>query len=676
MFGLFSSNPVMGIGLTISLNDQFSRKAAGLHRVMGALHDDANAAIRANLQQVRNVGFGMAAFGLMGTRAMGKVIKDFGDFEFQLKSVQAITGRNPRTGNLIMDNDAMYAAGEAAKEIGKQFGMLPTEVASAMLQFSKAGVEGTASLTNMTRAAAALASAADEQLGGETGVAEMFVNIMKQFNKGESEAMDVADKLSKAANLSTIDIRDLFESIKYGAAVTQQLRIPMEDVLTMFTLIGNAGIKGSMGGVALMNMFEYLARATGKFGTKRQYEALSLFGISPSDLVDQATGKLKDIRSMLTMFLKAAESMTPIQQSTAMTALLGKRGPRAFGPLMRLIDDYDHISEKVNSAGGTAMDTAMMRLQSYEGMVRRFKATWKIFMMEVGETLVPLAMGAMKVLTPVVKLFTAVANTRVGSFMFKVAAGITVVTGLIGALLIPIASIGILITQGKVAWATMRTSTIWAINSIISKLWELITVQRIYNQSANAGNLGVVWTRGKNGYMYQHWAAGSGKRGFSGPPVAPGAASTVMGGIGGAARNFTGVMGSIQRALTKFGGAISMLGVGIMAVTGFINQQYGSAIGAALGGALGFFWGGGPMGAMVGMGIGEMLGSQLDNLSKDSGVDRYSMPTEDYKAPTRGEFGWGNNAGATVNVYVDGKQQLQKIITQAEEDVYLNQFIH
>lgn len=327
MIGLGSSS-TMGIGLALYLDDQISQQGQKVRGVMSALNQDTDKLV-ASFNRMDDFGQKLSNVGTGMLRSLAPAVKSYAHFEDIMNSVRVIAGDQGLT---EIDYQKMITQ---VKSLGEAYGILPQDIANAQLELAKAGIKPT-EIMKMTEATMALGAATDTVVSGAGGAAEMLVNVMQAFNATADEADRFAAVMTAAANESTIDVTDFYQSMRYTADIARSLSIPIEDTSAAIAMLGNAGLKGSIAGTSLANMYRYLAKAVGQFGLKRQKEALGMLGIDESDILT-AEGSLKSLSEILALFRTRYSEMTDVERLAATQGLFGVRGDRAAQPLIRAL---------------------------------------------------------------------------------------------------------------------------------------------------------------------------------------------------------------------------------------------------------------------------------------------------------------------------------------------------
>ena len=101
---------------------------------------------------------------------------------------------------------------------------------------------------------------------------EFAVALGNQFNVKYKDWGSMLDKVSHTADLSTIDVSDVVQSMKYAGGVTSGLNRSMDEVLGMIAEMGNFGLKGSQSGSSIQALYTRLLTGDTTVITDRQKE--------------------------------------------------------------------------------------------------------------------------------------------------------------------------------------------------------------------------------------------------------------------------------------------------------------------------------------------------------------------------------------------------------------------
>lgn len=89
-----------------------------------------------------------------------------------------------------------------------------------------------------------------------TNVANMFG--IKTGDTAQMEAL--GSKLVKSANMSTVDVKDIYNTLKYVGTQSNTAGMSPDTVLAMTAILGNRGVTGSKSGTGLRNIFTAMTR--------------------------------------------------------------------------------------------------------------------------------------------------------------------------------------------------------------------------------------------------------------------------------------------------------------------------------------------------------------------------------------------------------------------------------
>ena len=412
MLGLGGSS-VIQLGIAVRLHDQFSRQATVIQNAMTGLAGSASAArhqMQASYEAMGQVGYVMLGAGAAVTYGFKKAVDSAGDFQHKMNAVKAITGASAAQISKLSD---------IAFDISKRFPFMPQQIAEGILELVKAGVT-VQQTPKVLEAFSAAAVAADEDFKTTTS---RMIELMASWNLGADDAMHFADVMTKASNLSTVGFNDLYEAMKYAGPVMKTMKIPMEEAYAMLSAMGNAGYRGSIGGVSSANMIRYLARGLVR-PTKNQKSALKEMGLSREDFMNSKTGAI-DLLKTLKLLVERTKGMAPDKVSTLMSDLFSVRGARIQPLLEKLREGFDRIGMNMDdfthelyyNSKGAALGVSGQMMESYENRLKSFMASFERFKISVGNALLPLLTLVVEGLTKLMNVFSMIANTWVGKLL-------------------------------------------------------------------------------------------------------------------------------------------------------------------------------------------------------------------------------------------------------------------
>ena len=240
-------------------------------------------------ESLKNVGDKISSAGQalmpLSTAAAGisaGIIKTTADFDSAMSKVAAVSGAA---------GDDFDALRDKAREMGATTKFTASEAAEAMNYMAMAGwktdqmLEGVAGIMH-------LAAASGEELGTTS---DIVTDALTAFGMTAEESGRFADILASAASNANTNVSMMGESFKYAAPVAGSLGYSAEDVAIALGLMANSGIKASMAGTSLRNIFQRMAKPT-----KESNAAMERLGLSLAD----DTGRMYSFREIMDQLRK------------------------------------------------------------------------------------------------------------------------------------------------------------------------------------------------------------------------------------------------------------------------------------------------------------------------------------------------------------------------------------
>ena len=280
---------------------------------------------------------------------------------------------------------------DAAMQMGRTSIFTPVEGAKAQEALAASGLGVDQIIKNMPTVKK-FAIAADLDTNEASNA---LVNTARQFGMdlNDSGSMErVANSMIKAANISTISVRDMLQTMKYAGPIANQAGYSIEDASAWTAMVGNSGIKASQAGTGLRNMMASFAKPKGGKATEA---LLKQIGLSKEDV----QGGLENIPAFLEqMEEKMVKKGFKRQQRLALAAsLFGQYGMTAAVVLQKaagtkateLMNGIQQYAELIRGASGemeaayqTRMDTPAAKLEALNARLQTLQIT-------MGEQLLP-----------------------------------------------------------------------------------------------------------------------------------------------------------------------------------------------------------------------------------------------------------------------------------------------
>jgi TP901 family phage tail tape measure protein len=269
------------------------------------------------------------------------------------------------------------------KQLATHSTFSPTEAAHAGVELAAAGVSAPGMKTALP---STLRFAQSSDLGtGES--AAILVETAAQFGKATDKFESIGDVLVKAANMSTISVADLSESLKYVGPLASSAGMSLEFTAGTLALLGERGLKGSQGGTALRTMLASLVHPS-----KQSKLALSELHLTSKDLqkgLSDLPGFLQRINDKMNKLHFGSAQRLEVQKS-----LFGTEGLVAADVLTKAATDgsgaWSNYTDSMNKAGGAMKDAAEKKAKTLSGRMDAIKASTEAAAIQLGEKFVPI----------------------------------------------------------------------------------------------------------------------------------------------------------------------------------------------------------------------------------------------------------------------------------------------
>lgn len=311
-------------------------------------------------QKLTSVGKGMTAGITAPIVAFGGLaLKVAGDFEAGMNQVAAVSGAT---------GDQLKALREQAKELGATTQFSASDAAEAMGFLAMAGMKTNEILAAMPETLK-LASAAQLDMGA---AADIVTNILAGYNKDVSELGAATDVLVKSFTSANTDLRQLGEAMKYAGPVASAAGVQFEEAAAALSMMGNAGIQGSMAGTSLRGA---ISRILGP--TKAMQTAMTEAGLSFTD----ATGKIRPMAEII-------EQLEPHADNAGLfMELFGQRaGPAMAALVSQGSGALRELTGELENSAGTAAKISAVQMEGFNGAMRELSSAFEGLQIAIAES--------------------------------------------------------------------------------------------------------------------------------------------------------------------------------------------------------------------------------------------------------------------------------------------------
>lgn len=281
-----------------------------------------------------------------------------------MSTVEALSGANAVQ---------MQELSAKAKQLGADTAFTANQAAEAMTYMGMAGWDANEMLSGMN-GMINLSAASGEDLAL---VSDIVTDNLTAFGLTAKDTAHFADVLAAAATNSNTNVATMGETFSGAGAIAGALGYSIEDVAVGVGLMANAGVKGSVAGTALKNMFNGLLN--GATLTSAAFGEVEYSAVNADGTIDGFSDSINELRGYF-------EQMTEAERVQNAMAIAGQRGYNGLLAMINASDeDFQSLTEKINNCSGAAQKMADIKLDNLQGDVTLLDSAADGLKMTVGE---------------------------------------------------------------------------------------------------------------------------------------------------------------------------------------------------------------------------------------------------------------------------------------------------
>lgn len=320
-------------------------------------------------RDLSRLGREMLYLGAAATGSVTAVVREFGTFDRAIREATAVTSG--------LTQGEFREMRKMAEDMSIQLNKAATETARGFYYLGSAGLSATEQMQSYNT----VISLARALTVDTAQAAEGLVDVMKAFNIEFSKSTHVGDTLVATITTSNQVFSDLEKALSYVSATASQMGNTLEETSAILGIMANAGIKGSMAGVAMRRAITNLASPTSEMRKLMANLGISTF---------TTTGEAKKFHVVFGEISEILENSTDEIRNMAFEVLFGRR---AIAGMIKVFDegtegvkDYIHQIEDMRGE--------MDRVTRYqmEAFLHQLGKIWRRMQRlarTLGETLVP-----------------------------------------------------------------------------------------------------------------------------------------------------------------------------------------------------------------------------------------------------------------------------------------------
>jgi len=228
-----------------------------------------------------------------------------------------------------------------------------------------------------------LATAASLELGRASDIATdtlgAFNLAVKDSTQLQKNLARVSDVMAKATTTANVDMEQLFETFTDAGPPAAALGAQIETVAAMAGVLGNAGIKASVAGTTLKNVFLRLAATT-----PQAAKALDKIGVSVKD----ASGNFRDVFDILGDIDKGLAGLGDVEKQAVLKDIFGKIPIAGVNILLKKgADGLREYRTQLENSTGAAQRMAEMMRKTLGNRIKIFQSTLEGLKITIFKTL-------------------------------------------------------------------------------------------------------------------------------------------------------------------------------------------------------------------------------------------------------------------------------------------------
>lgn len=430
---------------------------------------------------ITSIGFTLAA-------PLAASLTAFASYEQALANLRAVA--NPTA-------EQMNRLQGSIENLALETGISPSEVAEGFTELLRAGNSAETVLNGLGDTAIRFSQVSAMPMAE---AAIVLSDALNAFSRDGLSAAQMANVLSRAADSSSVSVRDVAQSFATAGPTLSTFNQTAQDTATAIAILGNAGLKAEIAGTSLKTLFSRLAGVSTD-GTTDAADAMRTLGL----VVRDSRGEFLPLIQIVENAQEAFARFGSAERDRLLIQLTGTRGIQGLTPLLR-----------AGRAGWDAMNTQMFQSLSVNEkfaitmntLSSQLKRAWVAITMvaiAVGEALAPRVREILAYVIPVVQGFIAwvrwngqLIDSLDRAVRWIIAAGLGIIAfgAVIYALSIPIGvastllvflrySLGIvaggfgLVSVAAWAWGAL----VWVVSSIVAVAFFAVGIAMIVLKS-------------------------------------------------------------------------------------------------------------------------------------------------------------------------------------------------
>lgn len=366
-------------------------------------------------------------------QGLRQVYQNVVDIDSAMTELKKVTDESSSTYDKFLSE-----AGDRAKTVGSTV----SDIINATADYSRLGynLEDAKTLADVS----AIYYNVGDDLDSFSTATDNIVGTMKAFNMQADEAIDLVDKLDNVSNNYAVSSGDLGNILQRSASAMEAAGNTLDQTIALGTAMNSVLQSADTTGTTLKVLALRLRGASTELASmgeetdgvatstsKLRAQIAALTNVDGSGGFDILTdsGAFKSTYDIIQGIAKVYDRMSDVDQASLLELIAGKNRANGVAALLKQASQAEDVLNTSLNSSGVALKENQRVLDSIEGKIKRFQATFQSFSANLLDS---------KLVKCVIDLGTAAMNTadnfvKMGEILPTIAAGISgVVTGMGG----------------------------------------------------------------------------------------------------------------------------------------------------------------------------------------------------------------------------------------------------
>lgn len=320
------------------------------------------------------------------TDEIGRAVQASAEFEYALAGV---TSRTDAFNNTELADELKQTAIHLA-QISK---FNPTEVVDGMRTFAMAGLETNEIIAAMPEAVK-LAAASNTDLALST---DILTTAAATLGLKYTELGGLADKLTAATLGAKVELGQFQEGFKFIGPQAKAFGMGIEQSAAALAVLNERGLKSGLAGRGIRSMLTSLIDPS-----KTAKGLMDELGIT----IDDGTGNLKDMTTIVKDFKKALSGLTEVQAQEYLAGIFTQQGMTAMSILISGQDKYNKLLKEMGASAGLSERIMDQFLNTLKGRWEQLQETIYGVRVQIGDKFNPILKDMVETFTSFLTQYT------------------------------------------------------------------------------------------------------------------------------------------------------------------------------------------------------------------------------------------------------------------------------